>query len=301
MTATSARFCFTICNPTDDEEQHVADTLADETRFVFGIVGREVGEGGTPHLQGFCILRRPQRMSWMRNNVSPRGHYEPARGTSVQARDYCRKDGDFDEFGSFPDRQGKRTDLDDILEWAQSHFDATGQCPTESDIAREHPRGFIKYPRLIECLRLRYPAKPHQDGTLEGWQVDAANTLVEDPDDRGINFYVDAEGGKGKTFFCRYMLTKSDDVQVLSIGKRSDIAYMLDESKSIYLFNVPRGQMEFLSYGLLEQIKDRMVISTKYAGRMKTWTHNNHVMVFSNEYPDMNKMSADRYNITELP
>jgi len=37
----------------------------------------------------------------------------------------------------------------------------------------------------------------------------------------------------------------------------------------VFLFNVPRGSMQFLNYGLLENLKDRMVLSPKYDSKMK--------------------------------
>jgi hypothetical protein len=75
---------------------------------------------------------------------------------------------------------------------------------------------------------------------------------------------------------------------------------MVDVGKKVYLFNVPRGSMEFLNYGFLEMLKDRMILSPKYESCMKLLEYTPHVVVFANEHPDMSKMSADRYNITEL-
>ena len=125
--------------------------------------------------------------------------------------------------------------------------------------------------------------------------------IHEDPGDRAILFYVDSEGGKGKTWFQRYMLTKfPDDVQILSIGKRDDVAHALDPRKRIFLFNVPRGGMEFFNYTTVEQLKDRMVFSPKYDSRTKIWKTKVHVVVFCNEEPDLIKMTNDRYVIVNL-
>jgi len=68
----------------------------------------------------------------------------------------------------------------------------------------------------------------------------------------------------------------------------------------VFLFNVPRGSMQFLNYGLLENLKDRMVLSPKYDSKMKILRKTPHVIVFCNEDPDMDKMSADRYIINAL-
>lgn len=67
----------------------------------FGVIGKEVGEGGTPHLQGYVRFTNPVRLSAL-HTALPRAHWEPRRGTHEQARDYCRKDGDFDQWGTEP-------------------------------------------------------------------------------------------------------------------------------------------------------------------------------------------------------
>ena len=105
----------------------------------------------------------------------------------------------------------------------------------------------------------------------------------------------------GEKFFCRWMLTRHPEkVQILSVGKRDDIAHAIDVSKSIFLFNMPRGGMEYLQYTILEQLKDRIIFSPKYASCTKVLYYQPHVVVFSNEEPDMTKMSADRYIIRNL-
>lgn len=295
---TSTRWVFTLNNYTDAEVQSISDWL--DASVVYGTFGREVGANGTPHLQGFIILHSPQRLSYLRTHVSARGHFEKARGTSTQARDYCHKDADFVEYGVFPERQGKRSDIDRLVEWADDWAAANGSAPLAADIAREQPSAFVRYPRFIELCQLRQPRLPVQEGELSEWQQTLGERLSEDADDRTIDFVIDAEGGKGKTWFCRWMLSHHKGCQVLAPGKKTDLAYIISESNWIFLFNCARGQMEFLSYQLLEQLKDRMVLSTKYSGTMKVWMRNVHVVVFANEEPDYDKMTADRYNVISI-
>lgn len=295
----SRRWVFTLNNPTDDEEQQLVDYI-DSDRVIYGIFGREVGDSGTRHLQGFIILSSPQRLSHLQNNLGVRYHWEVTRGTSQQARDYCKKDGDYEEFGTFPDNQGQRVDLDTCFAWADQFIADNNRVPTDRELALEFPSILTKYPRVVDIIRLRAPKPVLQQGALQPWQSDLLTRLENDADDRSIEFYVDQEGGRGKTWFCRYMLTHSDACQVLTVGKKSDVAYLIDESKHIFLFNVPRGQMEYLSYSLLESLKDRILMSTKYQGRIKHWYKNVHVVVFSNEEPNHEKLTADRYYITNL-
>lgn len=64
------------------------------------IMGRETApDTGTPHLQGYVQMTKLLRLTQMKK-VHPRAHWEIARGTPVQNRTYCIKDGDYEEFGS---------------------------------------------------------------------------------------------------------------------------------------------------------------------------------------------------------
>ena len=300
MPGESKFWVFTLNNPSEDEEQSVTDFLS-SGNVSYGIFGRETGESGTPHFQGYVILDRSRRLTYLRRHFSDRAHFERRRGSHEEARDYCKKDGDFEEFGEEPaSSQGKRTDLDALFEWADQFVNENGRPPTPRELARDQPEAYVKFPRLLECIRLRCPQPVIQDGELNEWQQELEDRLLQPADDRTIDFVIDEEGGKGKTFFTRYMISKHDGVQILGIGKKQDISYMLDESKHIFLFNVPRGQMEYLSYALLEALKDRMVISTKYQGRLKVWYTQPHVVVLTNELPDMEKLTADRYNLITL-
>jgi len=94
--ALSKRWCFTVNNYDDDDE-----FLIKAMPTVFLIYGKEVGESGTPHLQGFCTFSNPQRLSAMKKR-HPSCHWEMARGTSAQNIKYCSKDGTVFERGVRP-------------------------------------------------------------------------------------------------------------------------------------------------------------------------------------------------------
>ena len=68
-----------------------------------GVLGKEVGENGTPHLQGYFEFDNSMklRISAAQNRIQLLGlegyHLEIARGTAQQSITYCSKDGDFFE------------------------------------------------------------------------------------------------------------------------------------------------------------------------------------------------------------
>lgn len=118
------------------------------------------------HLQGYIELSKPQRLSWLKSNVSTTAHFEPRRGTRDQARDYSRKDdtrveGPW-EFGTWESGgSGARNDL-------QAVADRVKEGATLKEIAEEHPVQFIRYSRGIKELhsvlstKVRNPDTPHR-------------------------------------------------------------------------------------------------------------------------------------------
>lgn len=295
---TSRRVCFTINNPTI-EEIVLLDVHLDSDLVTYAVYGHELSSTGTPHLQGFAIYSAPTRLRSLSRDHFQRAHLEPARGTSQQARDYCKKDGDFREFGVFPDGGGRRNDLAAIIEWADEFQSRTGAAARSPDVAIAQPVAYIRYPRLVRALFHRQPAVEFDRGERRRWQHELEHALTNvEPDDRTVKFYVDEEGAKGKSWFCRYMLaTYPQRVQLLGVGRVADITYAIDITKSIFLFNIPRQTMEHLQYRVLEMLKDRVIFVTKYQSETRIIRHKVHVVVFSNEYPDMNKMSVDRYDV----
>lgn len=102
---------FTLNNWKDDEYESI---LSSECQFL--IVGKEVGESGTPHLQGYCELNNGKSLSAIKKMKGfERAHVEARKGTAEQARDYCMKDGSYESIGTMK-TQGKRTDLQVVID-----------------------------------------------------------------------------------------------------------------------------------------------------------------------------------------
>lgn len=90
-------FTFTLNNWTEDEFEVISEL---DCKYL--VVGKETGEGGTPHLQGYISFANPRSFNAVKALLGGRAHVEVARGTGTQNRDYCTKDGDFFEKGELP-------------------------------------------------------------------------------------------------------------------------------------------------------------------------------------------------------
>lgn len=92
----SRSWCYTLNNYTDDEL-----ALIRAFEAAYQVIGFEVGEQGTPHLQGYIQWKNPRTLKGMKK-LMPRAHLERRMGTIDQAVDYCKKDGKFEEYGTKP-------------------------------------------------------------------------------------------------------------------------------------------------------------------------------------------------------
>lgn len=71
--------------------------------YEYAVLGNEVGESGTPHIQGYVVFKKKYRLTQLKAH-SPQGHrchWEPQSqySTPLQASEYCKKEGRFKEFG----------------------------------------------------------------------------------------------------------------------------------------------------------------------------------------------------------
>jgi len=291
------RWVFTLNNYTPEEEAALQEL--DDEAVEYLVCGREIGESGTPHLQGFIVLRERKRLNGVKSIVGQRCHCELARGTNAEASKYCKKDADYFEVGNTDVAnvgQGKRSDWDAFKEWLKDR-----EHTTELEVAESWPSLYGRYRSSCLAFARLFASRPSLvSGELRDWQRELDGYVSGQPDDRCVKFVVDKTGNNGKSWLIRYWYSTRSDVQRLSVGKRDDLAFAIDVSKRLFVFDIPRGNMEFLQYGILEQLKDQMIFSPKYESVGKILPKPVHVVVFSNEDPDITKMTMDRYTFKIL-
>lgn len=295
-------WCFTVNNWTAANDE-LLKALGPAEGTTYLVYGYEEGENHTPHLQGYICFDEVKRFASVKDLLPAGAHIEKKRGSPKQASDYCKKDGVFQEYGTLPRATSGALVFDDFKEWVLQEYNQSGVAPNERKIAENYSALYVRYGRRLQDLVKHLCPRPViVDQPLRGWQIPLFEALANPcTDDRSILFYIDPEGGKGKSYFQRWMTGfYPERVQCLGIGKRDDIAHEIEEDKDIFIFDITRGQGEFLSYPILEMLKNRIVFSPKYNSHTKILQKIPHVVVFMNEHPDGSKMTHDRYIIEEI-
>ena len=85
----SKNWCFTLNNWTSDELDEISSIVPKICDL--SLVGKEVGESGTPHLQGFMTFKVKCRP--LSHNLPKRMHWKKCKGTIQQNIVYCEKEG----------------------------------------------------------------------------------------------------------------------------------------------------------------------------------------------------------------
>lgn len=285
-------WCFTVNNYTDEYQANLRE-FDDDPDIRYILFGREVGESGTPHLQGFISFVKRTRFSSV-VELLPDAHLEVTRKVQKSIT-YCKKDGDYEEYGEPPQGPGNRSDI-------AAFKDAVKEGLIDMKRVREdYSEFYSKFPRFCaEYVRDNLPIPPTPSHPLREWQQKLNHDLLLPPDDRTIIFVVDFVGNSGKSWFGRYFCNLHENAQILLPTKKADMAYALRHDIRVLFLDAPRSkQGEFIQYDFLEELKNGYVMSSKYESYMKTFSKM-HVVVFMNERPDSTKLSQDRYDIREL-
>lgn len=144
----SRKWQITINNPKEKgfDHERIKEQLGTFKSCVYWCLSDEIGENGTYHTHVFMACSDAVRFSTIKKKFE-RAHFEMAKGTSKENRDYIFKEGKWDkdkkketnlpetheEFGDMPvERQGQRNDLIDL-------YDMIKQGLSNFDIIEENP------------------------------------------------------------------------------------------------------------------------------------------------------------------
>lgn len=151
----------TINNPLDKglTREVIKEIVSEFKNVLYWCISDEIGAGGTPHVHMFIVFSNARSFSTLKNKF-PTAHLEACRGTNKQNRDYVFKEGKLsgsdkeetnikdshEEFGELPlERQGKRSDLDDLYDMVQSGMSA-------QQIIEENPTYMLRRQQIEELI-----------------------------------------------------------------------------------------------------------------------------------------------------
>lgn len=303
----SRNWCFTAW-PTPGEVLDGTDSFYKEDRMQYLLMGKETCPNTQRlHWQCFVQLMNPAPfasvVSLLDFNVPP--HIEACRGSPAQNIAYCKKDGDWVDYGEATGLrigQGSRTDLTStvaVLETGVS-LESLLTDPEHGSVIARHMQYFARVAESITNRGAVTDARASFEGAiLRTWQNDLLTEISTVPDPRKVFWFWDDVGGTGKSWFANFMVAKHDAI-IFTNGRLADMA-LAYQREPVVVFDLSRTQAEKIDaiYMAMEQFKNGRIFSPKYHSATKVF-RTPHVVVFANYPPDETKLSADRWMITRL-
>lgn len=178
VTRRSRNWCFTLNNYTA-EEVEACRKAGEEAKYL--VFGYEVGESGTPHLQGYIQYKNERSLKQVKMLLD-RAHWEAARGDAGQNKAYTTKDGNFEEFGELPKTNKEK---------AKARWKRVIEKAKEGDtkwLEEEEPHLWIQTSKKLKAMK-EFPTE----------------TLTYNDWDTPHEWWVGPTGtGKSRTFWERY-------------------------------------------------------------------------------------------------
>lgn len=266
------------------------------------------------HIQGYVQFRNRTRLTHIkrRGNIWGTAHIERANGTAEANIKYCSKYtgsivGTYKSFGNAA-MAGKPTDLTEAIALLQ-------KGSTLEEIRIKHPEVYIRHTKnLAKYIEDRDSFKVAEwrtisEESLYPWQqriMEILNikTPLEPPHDRRINWIYDPEGGNGKSSLIKYIIKKLGPKKATLIASSAmeRVVYAMNQNSNcqVVLIDLPRDYpMDKFNYASLEIIKDGMGFNTLYHPGHVFWQPP-HIVVFSNIWPNEQKLTRDRWDITQI-
>ena len=139
--------------------------------------------------------------------------------------------------------------------------------------------------------------KRTEDADLRDWQQQLLNIINTENNNRTVFWVYDSRGGTGKSFMCQYLLKTGKGILFPDFNYR-DNSYLYN-SESMVLFDLARSSRSAADMRFVEDLKNGYIVSTKFEVRKKIFASPT-VIIFSNELPNQEILSRDRWNVMEI-
>ena len=164
---------------------------------------------------------------------------------------------------------------------------------------------YYKTKSIKKTVTNREVAKNFFDNEAYYFQKDL-KVLVDttEADSRKMIFVYETTGNTGKSRFKEMMYKLNPYTTLFLDGDISgkDLKYLSCKimKRKLIILDVARGMSSSIPYNALEDVKSGNFNSSKYDTVLVTGDTYPHIIVLSNELPDLTKLSIDRYLIAEI-
>lgn len=325
-TKQARHWCLTKNNYTPEDEVKFETSLKDchsKGLVITAIIAKEIGESGTPHLQGYIHFKKLIRISGIHALL---GYDSPCMHLSIQGKDgdptngkpplaafrYCMKEKNFYVVGK---------DLHEIDRLKTQTKTGTGrssdayvritraietrQVTTMAEVRKMDAEVAARQDEYWKGLIIKnLPKQPIPDHPFRPWQEMLLKKLEEPPNDREVIFIIDKKGKCGKTWFTDMYAEKYGKCCTVGADKRENISYEVKDhvvehgAPRVIFMDAPRARSNYVSSAFLEEVKNGKIRCPKYkSGTLPIPVP--HMVVNMNEYPiksvNDKGLSDDRY------
>lgn len=156
-------------------------------------------------------------------------------------------------------------------------------------------------------LPIRLRVLEQYKGTIwKKWQSEILEICCGPRNDRIVYWYWEPCGAVGKTYLARYIYCRFR--AVLATGARKDVYSAIklwmdkgNQEPEVILCDITRKiEDKMISYTAIEQLKDRLFLSTKYEPEAVLFEYSPHIVIFSNREPEYNAFSEDRWVVRRI-
>lgn len=145
----SRNWMFTFNNPTDLDLNRLRVYAAEKCNYM--VIGHEVGKTGVPHVQGYLQLKQNTLGQTIKNQSKCLKMWMGLANAPKKAREYCMKDGDFEEYGEFKETagyagqpKGAAGNAASVKMWHDLRDDINGGF-NEADVINKYPQVAFKH------------------------------------------------------------------------------------------------------------------------------------------------------------
>lgn len=288
LVSPSKSWCFTLNNFTKSDIDYILSVIIPFGEVMFE---NEVGDEGTPHIQGFVHFnnkKRPLEVFKMEN-------LHTAEESPTNEKGWM----------NFLKAGGTETDS-----WYYCTEDYRRKIPGCQVYSSNYPtfRKWLKAVMKVNLLTKRIATCKYPYDKLLKHQKDVVDLVLNtEPDDRSIHVWWSKKYSTGKTQTLRYLLVNHPELIVqIPSGKASDILNRIIETDMDYvkavMLNLTAEESEDYPISALESIKDACIACGKYKGGAKIFDYV-HVIIFANRAPHPNVFEVidkNRWIINEI-